>query len=945
MLRKIIIKTFGIRDGEIYISFLMQLYIFLIITVLLIVKPTVNALFLSQLGANQLPYGYLLVALVAVITSYFYNKAIRQFLLLNVTIISLVFFSLFFITLSILLHFGALSKVLLYVYYLGVSLFAVIATSQFWILANMVFNPREGKRLFGFIGAGAIAGGIFGGYLTSIMAASFGNRIAILIAAIIIASCVFIIKKIWNLRVNKMNVYLRHQRKIGSASLEESSVKLIYNSKHLTFLALITGIGVIVAKLVDFQFSDLANKAIADSNNLASFFGFWFSSFNTLALCLQLFVTNRVLSRVGVASTLLVLPIAITLGSLLFLTFPELWVLIIIKGVDISFKQSLNKAALELSIMPIPLYIKNQAKSYIDVAVDSIATGIAGFMLIFLISKLNLSTGYITVIIIFFVLIWIVLIYKLREAYFNSFRENIQRTLKESKDELDSTNNETTIATARRIINEGKDVDILNLLEQLSSYKLKTLTYNIIGLLDHPSDKVKIEAIHQLNYYNRVSVLDKVQPLVFKNNQQLTLAALNYIFNHAAISPDNFFNMYLDHKQEYISNMALLCLAKESSNNFKLALKYKLYKRLDNKFQKLNLDKGYGSEAEVYAVLQIVAYANAVIYFPFITRHLNNKNPSIVKRAITSAGITANEQFLEPLLEYLIQKEFRKTAIRSLVSYGPALLNMIISLDKSQDLKDNTKKYLPRVIKSFKTQKSVFVLFSLLQSKDVQIRLETANSLLKLKRKGLSLNFDTNNLKRKILLECRYYKRTLDAVATFTSLLDKSKTMSLTDDVATQTRIARESILNVLTEQLDYSFKCIFKLLGLLYKESDIGMAYSGLLSDVKDARLNALEFLDNLLQNKIRTSVLPLIEHTINMDANSKSTLIDIKILTEKQSLHKMTKNRGKRIKLEVLNLIYQLNDKHYIVLVKKLKRHKNKAVSHLAGKTYAKLKVKPVL
>ena len=44
-----------------------------------------------------------------------------------------------------------------------------------------------------------------------------------------------------------------------------------------------------------------------------------------------------------------------------------------------------NKAAFELSIMPIPIGIKNQAKSFIDVAVDSVATGFAGFLLVFLI--------------------------------------------------------------------------------------------------------------------------------------------------------------------------------------------------------------------------------------------------------------------------------------------------------------------------------------------------------------------------------------------------------------------------------------------------------------------------------------------------------------------------------------------------------------------------------
>ena len=42
----------------------------------------------------------------------------------------------------------------------------VLTVSQFWLLANYVFNPREAKRIFPILAAGAIAGGITGGYLT-----------------------------------------------------------------------------------------------------------------------------------------------------------------------------------------------------------------------------------------------------------------------------------------------------------------------------------------------------------------------------------------------------------------------------------------------------------------------------------------------------------------------------------------------------------------------------------------------------------------------------------------------------------------------------------------------------------------------------------------------------------------------------------------------------------
>ncbi|GAK98417.1 hypothetical protein JCM19314_2448 [Nonlabens ulvanivorans] len=66
---------------------------------------------------------------------------------------------------------------LVYAFYLFVGIYALLVTSQFWVLANVIFNIREAKRLFGFIGAGGIAGGIAGGYVTSILVPFTGNAL------------------------------------------------------------------------------------------------------------------------------------------------------------------------------------------------------------------------------------------------------------------------------------------------------------------------------------------------------------------------------------------------------------------------------------------------------------------------------------------------------------------------------------------------------------------------------------------------------------------------------------------------------------------------------------------------------------------------------------------------------------------------------------------------
>ena len=38
----------------------------------------------------------------------------------------------------------------------------ILLISQFWTLANVIYDPRQAKRLFGFIGGGVMLGGMTG---------------------------------------------------------------------------------------------------------------------------------------------------------------------------------------------------------------------------------------------------------------------------------------------------------------------------------------------------------------------------------------------------------------------------------------------------------------------------------------------------------------------------------------------------------------------------------------------------------------------------------------------------------------------------------------------------------------------------------------------------------------------------------------------------------------
>jgi ATP/ADP translocase len=78
-----------------------------------------------------------------------------------------------------------------------VAIFGVISGTQFWLLANEIYNAREAKRLFGLIGAGAISGGIFGGYLTSFLAPRLSTENMIFFCVGFLMLCQIFVWSIW----------------------------------------------------------------------------------------------------------------------------------------------------------------------------------------------------------------------------------------------------------------------------------------------------------------------------------------------------------------------------------------------------------------------------------------------------------------------------------------------------------------------------------------------------------------------------------------------------------------------------------------------------------------------------------------------------------------------------------------------------------------------------
>src|SRR5258706_4815825 len=76
--KELLLRMFDIRTGEFRRVLLMQLNVFLLIQCLWIIKPVVNALFLSRVGIDKLPLVFLLVALTALALSKTYSRLLNR---------------------------------------------------------------------------------------------------------------------------------------------------------------------------------------------------------------------------------------------------------------------------------------------------------------------------------------------------------------------------------------------------------------------------------------------------------------------------------------------------------------------------------------------------------------------------------------------------------------------------------------------------------------------------------------------------------------------------------------------------------------------------------------------------------------------------------------------------------------------------------------------------
>src|SRR5688572_13767598 len=260
-------QLLAFRQGDGVIAALLFGYSFLAMTSYNILKPLTRSRFISDLGSGNLPYVLLAGAVVIGVVMHWYTTVSARLARRHVIPATQAAVVVLLVVFSLLLRTRA--EWVTVAFYLFGQILGLLLISQFWTLANEVYDARQAKRLFGFIGAGASLGGAAGATLVMTIVHAIGTDSLLLVSAATLTGCLGLVMAINRRQVVGGVRPLHEETGVGG----REAIGLLLASPHLRTVALVVACAAAAATVVEQQLNMAAEafKGFEGDAGIAAF--------------------------------------------------------------------------------------------------------------------------------------------------------------------------------------------------------------------------------------------------------------------------------------------------------------------------------------------------------------------------------------------------------------------------------------------------------------------------------------------------------------------------------------------------------------------------------------------------------------------------------------------------------------------------------------------------
>ncbi len=832
-----------LRPGEGGTALLLFLYSFLAMTSYNIVKPVTRSQFISSLGADNLPWVQFGAGMLIGVLMQVYTRAIaavpRRWTIpvtqAGMIVLLVTFWVLFTQVGSEWVSVG---------FYLFGLILGILLISQFWTLANDIYDPRQAKRLFGLIGGGSSLGGATGAALTAGLVQSLGTTTMLLVSAAIMFVCLLIVVRI--IRTND-----KAGQSDASKTGEEEGVSggealaLLRGSRHLQIIALVITFAAIGAAIIEQQLNMATAEAKGASNTdgITAFLAQVTVYLSLIGLFIQVALTSRIHRLLGIGFALLILPVSLGASGLLMLSVGALWTTGLARVLDTSLRYTVDKTTREILFLPLPADVKYRAKPFIDVTVDRLSKG-AGALLILVLIKpwgFALSWRQLSYASLAIMALWVFFALRARREYLAAFRKSIlQQDMKAGEIRLETADLSTIEALVEELAHHDpkRVIYALDLLESLDKRHLVSPL-----MLHHEQAEVRTRVL-QLAEATGPSGATRWQRGIERglgdaegDVRAAAVRALAAVKGEAAAA---LMRPYLRDGDPALVVTAASALS-NSTDPADVAAAMDAFRTLidDSREQRATM------RAEVARALGRVTNPE---FRPLLVPLMFDADTDVARAAIRSAARLGSGDFLfVPPLVSLLRNRLLKGAARDVLGgYGEAVVPTLIYFMKDREEDVWVRRHMPATLARIPCAASLQALLDTVDDPDGFLRYKALAALEHLRRTRPDLVIPTATVDTLIARETtRAFNRlTLHYNLFHLGGLD-----------------ATSLLARALTEKYTRAFDRVFTLLSLIHPPGDITAVRHALVTGDVRSRAGAAEYLDNILTGDARARVMLLAE------------------------------------------------------------------------------------
>lgn len=766
-----------------------------------------NALFLQELSAEDLPWTYLLSPVFGyLVVSVGYGKVAKQASFTQMLRYNLAFLVavllVFCVGASFDLHW-TFSIAILAFYRVIVSLIGMNS----WGLAGRLFDLRQAKRLYSFIGTGAVVSSVAAFAVIPLLVKYLSVYALLWGTLITLVAWLFLMEA----TIRKFSSQLERggARPSDKDSKKEQPVEKplgLFETRYTTLIFVLSMLPMFGYYFVDYMFlAETQGKYSGEeiASFLAIFFGF--------GKFLDLFVkgiAGTLTNRYGIRIGIMALPVMLTVGTgvaaLAGVLGPEgqilFFLVIFTKLIDKIFRISVNDPSFQILYQPIPEEQRTAFQSRIEGIPKQLGTALAAISLLVL-GWMGIPTLQMLVIFLIILPGWIALAKLLYSEYVRMLQGILERQASDRASV--SIFAVPTIDVLKTRLKEEYPDKIVNTLTFLKNLDPATMGSFLVELLDRPEKEVRIEALREIER-NRLSL--------------------------AAADVDRLIESESDPDVRDVALAAQKTLQRARDDAASVERIQELVASSD-------------PEDRVYATV-LLSQVDSAESRSTLIRLLRNPDLKVGVAAIVAAGRRGDPELWPHIIGFLGSPVLCHAAASALIEIGePVVPDLVSTFDKM--ITEPT--ILVRII-------------------NVVGRIGGSEASRFLWSK---INFPNNEVDRQVLIflslcgytvtteeERRVLKRRIDETVDNTAwCMSAIRDLGIGD--------AYRPLRQCLGKEIDRYRERVFLLLSLIYDNRAIALVRDQFMMASLSGRVFALELIDVLVPPELKAEILPLLEDT----------------------------------------------------------------------------------